>query len=61
MSTDDYSLIPDERLAELSDYLYGRSLDGEDVLDDLHEIAEVLRERAKGKNSPTLTRLPPPN
>jgi hypothetical protein len=43
--------LPTEGLINLSGWLYEQYLQGEDYLDDLHAISEVLRER-KAKEAP---------
>jgi hypothetical protein len=45
MSVADYDTWTTEALVSHSDWLYEEYLKGEDCLDDLHAIAEVLRKR----------------
>lgn len=42
---DDYEKWTTEALQEQSSFLYEQYLKGDDVLTDLHRIAEILRER----------------
>lgn len=43
--TEGYEAWTTEALQEHSAWLYDQYLDGEDSLDDLHRIAEILRSR----------------
>lgn len=45
LNCDEYRKWSTEELQEHSGWLYQEYLKGEDVLGDLHEIAEILRER----------------
>lgn len=48
---DDYeSMMTDEHLANYSAWLYEQYLAGEDYLDDIHRVAEILRERQHAKD-----------
>lgn len=48
MTTDDgYAKWSTDELVEQSHRLYEQYLEGDDVLNDLHEIAEILRDRDK--------------
>jgi hypothetical protein len=46
-SEDGYEAWTDEALQDHSNWLYEEYLNGEDYLNDLHRIAEILRSRGK--------------